>query len=281
MPENNKQDPLLQLRSKIDAIDNGLIDLLNQRFEIIREVGTYKKSINDNFFIRSAREADMIKSLLLKADPSIPKSTIVNIWRKIITSANVLEQNINIAIHNPNKIVDYQYLIREYYGDFVPLSFHESASHIIAEIEKNEYQIGIFSLPNGEQNKTENWWINFANNQSGIKVFARIPLIGDSKYPLVAVAIKASEKSNEDQTLLTIEVSIDFNRKQVENALSEAELKFKILQSAKLDQIQNIDFYLVEIDGFFEENNSEIIKLSHNNIKPFVKVIGHFAKPIS
>ncbi|MES2677923.1 MAG: chorismate mutase [Pseudomonadota bacterium] len=278
--DNNKDNQLLQLRSKIDNIDNKLIDLLNQRMEVIREVGDYKKSINENFFIKSAREADMIKTLLKKADPSIPKSTIVSIWRKIITSANVLEQKLTIAVHNPDKIVDYQYLIREYYGDFVPLIFHDSATYIIAEIEKRECQIGIFALPDKGQNKIENWWINLANNQSGIKVFARIPLIGNSPYQLVAVAIKPPEKSEDDQTLLTIEVASEFSKYQVDEALNATKLKFKILQSAKLDQIQNVNFYLIEIDGFFEEQSPEIIQFSHSQIKPFVKVLGHFAKPI-
>lgn len=280
MPDNNKDNQLLQLRSKIDNIDNNLINLLNQRMEVIREVGVYKKSINENFFIKSAREVDMIKHLLTKADQSIPKSTIVSIWRKIITSANVLEQKLNIAVHNPDKIIDYQYLIREYYGDFVPLIFHDSTSHIIAEIEKRECQIGIFALPIKGQNKIENWWINLANNQSGIKVFARIPLIGNSPYQLVGVAIKPPEKSNDDQTLLTIEVSNEYSSYQVDEALNITKLKFKILQSTKLDQIQNVNFYLIEIDGFFEEKSPEILKFAQSQIKPFIKVLGHFAKPI-
>jgi len=280
MPDNNKDNQLLQLRSRIDDIDNSLINLLNQRIEVIREVGDYKKSINENFFIKSAREADMIKRLLTKAHPSIPKSIIVNIWRKIITCSNVLEQNINIAIHNPEKIVDYQYLIREYYGDFVPLVFYDSTSHIISEIEKKECQIGIFALPDEAQKKIENWWINLANNQSGIKVFARIPMLDNSHHNLVAVAIKPPEKSNEDLTLLTAEVSSEFSRYQVAEALTIANLKFKILQSAQLERVHNITFYLIEIDGFFEEQSPEVMGLSCSTIKPFVKILGHFAKPI-
>ncbi len=279
-PNNSKQNPLLQLRSRIDEIDNNLINLLNQRMEIIREVAAYKNSIKENFFIKSSREADMIKALLIKADSSIPKSAIVNIWRKIITSANVFEQKLTIAIHNPDKIVDYQYLVREYYGDFVPLVFHDSTSHIVSEIEKNECQIGIFALPNDGQAKIENWWVNLANNKSGIKVFARIPFIGTSPYNLVAIAIKKAEQSKDDQTLLTIEISNEFSAKQTEEALNETNLKFKILQLAKLEQIQNVNFYLVEVDGFFEENSPEIIELSGNKIKPFIKVLGHFAKPL-
>lgn len=278
--KNNSQNQLLQLRSQIDEIDNQIINLLNKRIDVIEEVSSYKKNIGEKFFIKSAREADMIKALVSKANSRIPKSTIVNIWRKIITSANCLEQNLKIAIHNPNKIIDYGYLVREYYGDFVPLIFHDSVNNIVLEIENDQAQIGIFVLPNNNENKTENWWINLANNQSGIKVFAKIPFIGESAYNLVAVAKKTPEKSLDDETLLSIEVDKEISKYQVNDALKAAKFKFKILQSTSLEQIHNINFYLVEIEGFFDEKSAEIIKFSKSEIKPFVKVLGHFAKAI-
>lgn len=273
-------DKLSQLRNIIDQIDNNIVDLLNQRIQVIREVGEYKKSINENFFIKSAREADMIKKLLTKTDPAFPKSTIVNIWRKIITTANVLEQNLHIAIHNPDKIPDYQYLIKEYYGDFMPLSFFDSTSYIIADIEKGKSQIGVFAMPQENQNKTENWWINLANNKSSIKVFAKIPFVGKSQYDLVAVAIKEPEKSEDDNTLFVIETDSSFSKHQVEDALKKSGFKFKILKSDKLEQIHNINFHLVEIDGFFLENSDEVKNFLKSEIKPFVKILGHFAKTI-
>lgn len=274
---NNK---LLELRSRIDDIDNQVIDLFNKRMQIIREVAEYKNSVNEKFFIRSAREADMIKNLVKKADPAFPKSTIVNIWRKIITSSNVLEQKINIAVHNPEKIPDYQYLIKEYYGDFVPLSFFDSASHIVTEIEKGKAQIGIFALPCDKQNKVEKWWISLINNKSGIRVFAKIPFIGESSYDLVAVAIKEPEKSEEDQTLIAIETNSLFSKNQVEESFKKSGLKFRILKSDKLEQINNVHFHLVEVEGFFTDESSEIKSLSKSEIKPFVKILGHFAKTI-
>ena len=280
MRNSSNQNPLLQLRNQIDQIDNQIIELLNQRIKLVKSVGAYKQSVNENFFIKSAREADMIKALLPKVDKDIPRSTIVNIWRKIITSSNCLEQSLKIAIHNPSKIIDYGYLVKEYYGDFIPLTFHDSISNVIAEIEKGESQIGIFTLPNAREDKLENWWINLANNQSGLRVFAKIPFVGESRYNLVAIAKKEAEKSSEDKTLLSIEVLRDVSKHQVEEALSSNSFEFKILQSNTLEQIHNITFYLVEVEGFFDENSSQIAGLFRNETKPFVKIIGHFAKTI-
>jgi chorismate mutase / prephenate dehydratase len=279
MTKDSNQNQLLQLRKSIDEIDNQIINLLNQRMQVVSDVKDYKNSINETFFIKSAREADMIKNLLLKADKSIPQSTIVNIWRKIITSSNDFEQKLNITIHNPNQIADYKYLVKEYYGDFVPLTFHDSVNNVVGDIESGKAQIGIFALPD-DKHQNEHWWINLANNQSGIKIFAKIPFIGESLHQLVAVAKKEPEQSDNDCTLLSIELDKEFSRYQLEEALEKVGWKFKILHSVKINQIANINFYLVELDGFFIEKSTQISNFSQSNIKPFAKVLGHFAKPI-
>ena len=89
------------------------------------------------------------------------------------------EQPLNIAIHNPKKVPDYAYLVKDYYNDEVPLSFHDSLATIVNEMEKGETQIGIFALPKQDEshNSDDNWWINLANNKLGIKIYAKIPFI--------------------------------------------------------------------------------------------------------
>ncbi|MFT5703650.1 MAG: chorismate mutase [Rickettsiales bacterium] len=261
MANNSKQEPLLQLRSKIDEIDDKLINLLGQRIELVKEVGEYKKSINESFFVKSAREADMIKNLLLKANKSIPKSTIVNIWRKLIASANALEQDLKIAIFNPSNIADYQYLVREYYGDFIAFTQGADSSQILSDIENNHAQIAVFAVENDSINQNI-WWQYLAKNHCKIKIFARIPFIGSSPYQLFVAAIKAPEKSQNDQTLAVVS---DFDAAQLTS--NKSALKCRIMQS-------KAGFSLIEIDGFFQEGDEKIAILN-------AKIIGHFAHPIS
>ena len=221
MSQNNKeQNKLLQLRCKIDEIDESLINLINQRIAVVKEVGKFKEEKGDKFFVKSAREADMIKDLIKKADAKIPQSMIVSIWRKMITCANVLEQDLQIALFNPAKIPDYQYLIREYYADFAPLKTFENLPELMQEIKSGKVQIAVFSLGD------KNWWQNFPNE---LKIYAAIPFIGEPKQKLVVAAIKEPEKSQEDFTLAVVKDAGDF----------------EILQ-------QDCDEFLVKIDGFFE-----------------------------
>ncbi len=286
-PNKTYEVALNQCRSEIDALDNQLLSILEERMKIVAKVRKIKHENNERFFIKSAREADMIKNLIAKADPILPKSLIVNMWRKIITSSNMLEQPLCIAIHNPNKLTDYSYLTREYYSDFVPIIIHDSVNNVVLEIEKNNAQISIFGLPcadveNNIDDIGEDWWINLANNKAGLKVFAKIPFIQHSDQDkqsgkaleLVAMAIKKPEKSQEDRTLFCIEIENSFSRSQLLTAMNESKIAGRILKSTKLKQIDDIVFYLVEAQGFFDENSEEIKKFNKSKIRPFAKILG-------
>lgn len=281
---------LLALRQEIDKVDNQIIQLLGDRMQIINRVGELKKNNEEKFFIRSSREADMIKNLIKISDSNFPKSAIVSIWRKIIAAANMHEQQIKIALHNPKNISDYSYLLREYYYAAVPIDCHDSATNIVTDLEKGVAQIGVFALPKEKEGQeksdmSDNWWIGLANNKSGIKIFAKIPFVesqeedGD-KINLVAVAIKPAEKSQEDNTLLYVELKKETSRSQIMAALSELGLKATILKSTKLSQIDDVIFYLVELEGFHAETDEKIQILSKSKIRPYVKVLGSYALPV-
>lgn len=286
--QNNIAPTLLEYRSEIDRIDQKIIDLLNQRMNVVAKVGKYKEAIKDRLFIRSAREADMIKNLLKKADSSIPRSAIVAIWRKIIASANILEQDIKIAVQNPQRSPLYDHFIKEYYGDFIEVTDYASSTKIISEIENNSIQLGCFSTINESLNNDDldHWWINIANNKKDLKVFAKIPFIEYEKDrnmihdSLMVVAIKEPEQSTSDKTLLTIELEGESSQYGLQKALIDAGLDAKIIKNVKVKLIPNITFYLVEVDGFFLADDDKFKELAAAKIKPHIKVIGHYPTPI-
>ena len=293
MSENQQNKTLALFREQIDEIDLKILNLLKDRMAVIKNVGDLKKSYNEKFYIRSNREADMIKNLVNLAENKFPKSAIINIWRKIITTANMNEQELRIAIHNPKNISDYTYLIREYYNNDVPIINYDSANSVVSDLENNNAQIGIFALPNSndesdkKEDTKENWWISLANNRIGLKIFAKIPFVefeqkdkNVNSIQLVATAIKEPEKSNSDNTIITIETSKEITKSAILSALKEVELDGKILKSAQIIQFDGIKFHLIELKGFYLENDEILKKFSQTKIKPYIKVLGHFAQTI-
>jgi chorismate mutase len=226
MTENQHNKNLQELRNEIDEIDQEIINLINRRMSIIPKVSEVKKNNNEKFFIKSSREADMIKNLIKKVENNSLKLAVINIWRKIITNANNCEQKLKIGIHNPSSQVEYEYIVREYFSQEISITNFDSATNLIAEMEKSLINIGVFLLPNPEvefdkkDTTQKNWWINMANNRVGLKVYAKIPFFEiaskkNNNLQLVLSAIKEAEPSELDNTILTIEVANSVSKLEV------------------------------------------------------------------
>jgi chorismate mutase len=290
MKKDHLNNSLQHYRKKIDEIDLKILSLLADRISLIKKVGELKKEYRDKFFIKSAREADMIKNLISKNNADFPKSLIVNIWRKIITTANINEQSIKLLVHNPSNILEYEYLIKEYYSSEVPILNRKNVSDIIFELENNLANIAIFPLPklNSEIKEKEdvdqNWWISIANSNKGLKVFTKIPFIYDIKdgnHQLVALAIKDAEESSEDLSLVCIKTDNNITKSQIILAFEEENISANILKFVKVKNFENINFSLVELDGFYLKDNLKFKRFLNHNIRPSAQIIGHYPRQIS
>lgn len=271
----NFKDKLLQFRQDIDSIDDQILDLLIKRADIVKGVKILKEENNDKFFVKSAREANMIRELIKKSDNKIPDELILNIWRKIISFSNYFEQKINIALHNPEKNPNFERILRSYYNDSMPIVELDNSATIFKDLEAGKFQIAYFALPKENNEQYNKWWINLANNQSGIRVFVKIPLFKNGfEYELVGIAIKDDEKSDQDKSLLVIEQSKDFTTSALQESISSVFKSHKIVKSCEFEHNKNDHFFLVEINEFIDNNSEKIDLLQKTKSKPFVRMIG-------
>ena len=98
----NEED-LKLLRSKIDEIDNQLLDLIIKRTSVVDKIGILKK--NNSEVVDKDREKNVIKRLLKLHNGKFSKDSIVRIWREIFhTSANIQLQKNNLL--NPKRGID-------------------------------------------------------------------------------------------------------------------------------------------------------------------------------
>ena len=61
------EDGLLELRNKLDNVDNTLLDLINQRMKIVHEVGALKKKVEGQFIDQKGKNQlliDLKKSIM-------------------------------------------------------------------------------------------------------------------------------------------------------------------------------------------------------------------------
>lgn len=78
--------PLEDLRRAIDAVDDGLLDLVVRRGELVAEVGR-GKAAGDAPIYRPAREAQIMRRLLARPADAEEKDRILRIWRAIMAAS--------------------------------------------------------------------------------------------------------------------------------------------------------------------------------------------------
>jgi chorismate mutase/prephenate dehydratase len=78
--------PLEELRRAIDAVDDGLLDLVVRRGELVAEVGR-GKSASDAPIYRPAREAQIMRRLLARLTDSGEKDRVLRIWRALMAAS--------------------------------------------------------------------------------------------------------------------------------------------------------------------------------------------------
>jgi chorismate mutase/prephenate dehydratase len=93
-------DTLAQFRQQINAIDDQLLELLNQRMQIVKEVGKLKKQENTVIY-RPEREQEIINRLYAKTAGLLNKEAIEAIFLEIFAASRNLELPEKVAYLGP------------------------------------------------------------------------------------------------------------------------------------------------------------------------------------
>jgi len=94
MDKSNAEDEtLLRLRREIDGLDRIILDALEARDRLVREVGAAKSKRR---IFRAGREADLIRNLIRSS--SLDPFTIEVIWRQIIAASLNRQAPLTIAV---------------------------------------------------------------------------------------------------------------------------------------------------------------------------------------
>lgn len=258
-----------KLRKEIDQIDDEILSLLKKRMIKVAKVGEYKTRNRDKFFIRSARESDMIRSIVAKsADTNLPPSAIISIWRKIITSANIYEQDLKIGVWNPEGDSSLAYIIKDYYLNDISLENFRDISNLFAAANR---EINIIAFPHFKERELK-WWKEISKQGVELKIYARLPFLVNFGQEIFIAAAKNMEQSSDDKTLLVFDF-LDKEQVDIEAVIEKLGYgKTKILDTLKSGDLLSL---LIELPMFIGDESNISSKLKDNNIG--VKIIGCYS----
>jgi len=78
------------IRLEIDRVNNEILELLKERFELVKQVGDYKKKHNLDIYVKS-REDKILKKLSDGRD-NIPKESVEKIFLTIMEESRNFEK---------------------------------------------------------------------------------------------------------------------------------------------------------------------------------------------
>ncbi len=140
---------LADLRVGIDALDQQLLDLLNQRAALANEVGEIKR-VEGSPVYRPEREAQVIASLQAQNPGPLEGHNIAHIWREIMSACRSLEAAQRVAVLGPAGTFTEQAAL-EFFGSSVELTYCSSFDEVFHATAAGSTQFGVVAVENSTE----------------------------------------------------------------------------------------------------------------------------------
>jgi chorismate mutase / prephenate dehydratase len=255
------QSSLAGLRSELDAIDDGLLDLLIQRLDVTARVKAAKQSSAKSWPlpIRPAREAEILRRLLARAKGSgISPEFLVRLWRGILSDSSNRQSQITIHVsRHLNANIGFRLRLRDHFGPLHVEEWRDDAQALM-QINADPKHICVVETE-------QNWVDAFAEGMAGeARVISVLPILAEDIAPKLLVLGQApSEPTGDDETLV------------ITNGKLPRDFTPEPLWQAKVGK-----FRLSALPGFLDEHESPLVALMRQNTALGLKVAGRYAAAI-
>ena len=137
---------LARLRRRIDAIDDAILDQLNQRAQVVQEVGRLKQASGGAVF-SAARESEIVERLTAANRGPFPEGGLVPVFREIISATRSLEEVMQVAYLGPEGTFSHLAASQEL-GELAELLPQTSITDVFAAVERGKAHLGLVPVEN-------------------------------------------------------------------------------------------------------------------------------------
>src|SRR5690606_18388126 len=127
----------------IDALDEQILDLLNQRAMAAQDVGIIKQEYdNDGSVLKPEREAQVIRRLQQLNTGPFTEQAVEAVWTQIISTCRGLESVLTVAYLGPQGSFSEQAAI-EHFGHAITHLRCDSFDEVFRAVEAGQADVGI------------------------------------------------------------------------------------------------------------------------------------------
>jgi chorismate mutase/prephenate dehydratase len=139
-------DELASLRAGIDAVDEEIVHLLDQRARLARRIGEIKLE-NGLEAYAPARERAVLDRVAALGAGDFPKRGLEAVFREIISSSISLEARLKVAYLGPESTFTHEAALRSF-GASVELEPQTTVAEVFTRVERGEAEHGIVPVEN-------------------------------------------------------------------------------------------------------------------------------------
>jgi chorismate mutase/prephenate dehydratase len=143
------EEMIKPLRQKIETVDRQILRLLNERAEIVMEVGQVKSENNMDSY-DPQREEEVLGALVLQNDGPFPKQAVFPVFREIISACRSLETEMVVAYLGPPATHTHLACF-EYFGSSIQTQPKESIQEVFDAVERRRANYGIVPIENSTE----------------------------------------------------------------------------------------------------------------------------------
>jgi chorismate mutase/prephenate dehydratase len=159
-------------RKAIDALDEQIVKLLNQRTQHVLAIGELKLKAGEEIYAPHRERAVLQRICKINSGP-ITSESLRAIYREIMSSALSLEKSLTIAYFGPEATFTHQAAIRRFGSslNYVPL---KTIGDVFSEVSKNRADYGVVPVENSTEGVVTHTLDMFVD--SDLKIVAQIIL---------------------------------------------------------------------------------------------------------
>lgn len=139
-------DPLADLRGRIDDLDRQIVELLNQRAEVVRRIGEHKCAGGAPTYAPD-REREILDRIKQLNQGPLTDRTVVAIYRELMSGSFTLERPPRVAYLGPQGSFSHLAALRKF-GASIEYEPVRSIAAVFDEIQREHVGLGLVPIEN-------------------------------------------------------------------------------------------------------------------------------------
>jgi len=139
-------DTLKNIRARIDALDDRIVDLLGERAALAQDIGHAKSGAK----YRPEREAEVLRRVKARNRGPLPAPALTRLYTEIMSACRALEDGITVAYLGPQGTFSEEAAIRQF-GSQTQLQACASIDDVFRHVEAGAVHYGVVPIENSTE----------------------------------------------------------------------------------------------------------------------------------